>query len=380
MFARCRIVLVALVCACTPAAASGYSDFNQAINAQRRNDHASAIRLIGQALAASDLPAHLRAAAFLVRGDSELGLRQWDKAAASFGACLALKPDWIEALLHRDVAYAQLEQYGLAVADLDRVIAQRPRYSLSYVARGGVHELQGRYDDAVSDYTRLIGLEPEAAYGYLLRAHAQRLKGDFGQALNDYNRTIAIAPGQPTPYMSRGQLYQDQGEYGMALSDFQKAHTINPDLQGPRFLIGIAQWELGRFDEAAAQFNLLARAADPDPYSVLWFKISNARAKTPALDIPISLTVTADDDKWPAPLLEMFKGQTTPEAARKAAQNGTAKERRMHACEADFYAGQWRLTRSEPALARALLESAVKECPLDAIERAAARAELGRRS
>jgi lipoprotein NlpI len=75
---------------------------------------------------------------------------------------------------------------------------------------------------------------------------------------------------------------------------------------------------------------------------------------------------------WPYPLIELFLGKQSPEAAMAAA--GKPEER----CEAQFYIGEWQLLQGRRAAAARTLEAAAGTCPKDFLEYEGAQADLKR--
>jgi lipoprotein NlpI len=83
-----------------------------------------------------------------------------------------------------------------------------------------------------------------------------------------------------------------------------------------------------------------------------------------------------DMTEWPAPIVRMFLGELTSAAVLAAADDPDPLTRRGLLCEANFYSGELALVRGDVATARRLLETAARDCPLDYVEAAAAKAEL----
>ena len=105
---------------------------------------------------------------------------------------------------------------------------------------------------------------------------------------------------------------------------------------------------------------------------MLWLYIARARANEDGAAELSALAVKLKTKEWPYPMTELFLSKQSPEATLQAA--GTPDNR----CEAQFYIGEWRVTRGEREAAVDLLKAAAESCPKTFIEYEGAVAELKR--
>ena len=77
-----------------------------------------------------------------------------------------------------------------------------------------------------------------------------------------------------------------------------------------------------------------------------------------------------------APLIRLFLGQITPQAALAAAADANANTKKGQTCEANFYSGEFALQQGAKDQATRLFRLAASGCPTGFIEFAAATAEL----
>ena len=87
-------------------------------------------------------------------------------------------------------------------------------------------------------------------------------------------------------------------------------------------------------------------------------------------------TAKVDMSKWPGPVIKLFLGELTGEAALAAADHADAKTKREQVCEVNFYAGEIAFLGGAKPEATRLFKLAAQECPSTWIEREAAHAEL----
>ena len=81
-------------------------------------------------------------------------------------------------------------------------------------------------------------------------------------------------------------------------------------------------------------------------------------------------------NKWPAPVLRLFLGQSTTAEMLQAADAPNARTKQNQMCEANFYSGVWELGHGTKEGAARLFRLAADGCPRNFDERFAATSEL----
>jgi len=76
------------------------------------------------------------------------------------------------------------------------------------------------------------------------------------------------------------------------------------------------------------------------------------------------------------PVIKLFLGELTTEAALAAAEHADAKIKRSQICEVNFYSGEIAFLAGAKPEAMHLFKLAAQECPSTWIEREAANTEL----
>jgi lipoprotein NlpI len=112
----------------------------------------------------------------------------------------------------------------------------------------------------------------------------------------------------------------------------------------------------------------------PHAYAALWLNIVNTRSNLPSQLAEAIRHI--DMTKWPAPVIRLFLGQTTPEAVSAAADDPNAKTKQGKVCEANFYTAELALQRRAKDEATRLFRLAATDWRKGFTERAAAHAEL----
>lgn len=141
-------------------------------------------------------------------------------------------------------------------------------------------------------------------------------------------------------YFARGRFYLAAGAAEKALADFNQANANAPDI------VQLALWA----DIAGRRNN----------------QPSHLAQTSSKLDMTV----------WPAPLVKLFMDQTTPDAVLAAADHPDAIAKKGHICEANFYTGEFALTKRQKEDATRLFRQVASECPHGFDEWDAARAEL----
>ena len=188
------------------------------------------------------------------------------------------------------------------------------------------------------DLTRMVRLEakdPDARHG-----RGAKEQSDLYQTIVYYNDAIRRDPRDDDAYFHRGLAKLYAGAVPAALADFSQASRLDPDYAYYALWIDIIDKRrnaAGSLAQAAARFNMT---------------------------------------KWPAPVVRLFLGETTPDAVLAAAADPDPVTRRGQLCEANFYAGQFALQRGATQDAARLFRLAAADCPHEFIEGPAANAEL----
>jgi lipoprotein NlpI len=377
-----RFVLAGLLiaaCAAPAALASPYSDFNAAIAAHNRGDWEATIKLDDAALASPDLLPSFRVPAYIDRADAHAGKQDWAGAEADYAAVLALEPDNIDARLHHAAVLHQQKKYDAAIADYVQLIHHRPKLVQAYEGRAFLYDDAGKLDAAIEDYSVVLGFEPKVAGFYVLRGSAWRRKGAFDKAIADQDHAIELDATIDRAWFERSEAYEDKGDYESAAADAAQDLRLKPDDIDARMSFGRAQWSAGDFPNAAVTFGQVVGVRPAIAYSAIWRALALAHDGKPYEQQFATDAGALDKAKWPAPLVQLYLGQSTPTAALAAASAAPDADRgNEQVCEANFYGGEWQLVHGQGDAARPMLMAAHNQCPHEFIERDAAAAELAR--
>lgn len=361
--------------ALTPAQGSPYSDFNAGVAANNWKHCDIAIARMTSALSMPGLLDNLKVPALIVRAQCRARDKNYEGAAADLDAALALKPDDYDAHMYRGSVRMVLKESAVAEQDFDALIRIRPDLATGRILLARYYLAEKRFDAAIEQYTVMVG--DDDVFGYVLRAKAYFMHGDLDRALADANYLVGIGPKQPLAHLTREVIYEARGDFSHALSDINEAMDDGADGPEQERQKGVVLWKMGRFSDAGDSFRRAIKGDPKSGYNLMWLNLSRLDDDEPDRELA-ARAAAVDPSAWPGPLLAVYTGQSTPDAALKAAAAGDADDLDRNACEADFYIGAWDVHHDAKDAGRALLEQAVKDCPADYVEGYAASVELKR--
>jgi lipoprotein NlpI len=215
------------------------------------------------------------------------------------------------------------------------LLAASPAVALDFRGLGASGDA-GRF----SAHARMARLDldnPGIRHGHDSRDQA---KNNLHQLIVYYNAAIKKDPKDDDAYFHRGIAKFFAGAVGPARGDIVQANKLDPKY----------------------------------PYYPLWIDIIDKRASAPS-ELPQAMS-QVDMTKWPAPVIQMFLGQSTPAAVLAAANDPDPKTKLGQICEANFYSGELALQQGNKGEAARLFNIAAKSCPSEFVEGPAAKDEL----
>jgi serine/threonine protein kinase/TolB-like protein/Tfp pilus assembly protein PilF len=179
-----------------------------------------------------------------------------DRAFAYWEQTFRLDPSGEEADTHR-VGEDQ------ALINIDKAIALDPDFAEPYRARafivsGGLNGRLNR-EETLREARKWIGryleLKPDGLDGLTFLGNLQMAERDFAAAEKTYQRVREIDPQYPWTYTVLGELATRRGRLEEA-ADYFKQATLNDRARPSHWFYGINLLALGRFDEAAREFDI----------------------------------------------------------------------------------------------------------------------------
>jgi Flp pilus assembly protein TadD len=197
--------------------------------------------------------------AWLDRGLCHEHLGQDAEAAACYGTCIALAPEFAPVSFKRGLAYLRLRKFGAAAADFDRVIRRQPGLLEARVNRALARMALGEDRAALADLDHALDRGAPYTRIYFIRATARDRLGDAAGAARDRQEGLRRRPADEQSWLARGAA-RVAGDPEGALADFEAALVLNPrSLDGLRNKAHVLSERLGRTGEAVAVLDRLVR-------------------------------------------------------------------------------------------------------------------------
>lgn len=193
--------------------------------------------------------------------------------------------------------------------------------------------------------------------------------GDRAAALRTLDHALVRKPGDPWLAIAQAQVY-------MQIADFQRALTLldgvlsgtatEADRRAALFVRGHADFDLGRYAEAADDFNaslegrktLKARLSP-----LLWRYAAQVRAKRDARGALSKDLGKEDLSEWPGPIAKFLIGKLPAGELEVAAESDEVAKRSNGKCPSAFFIGMDALRRGDRQRAREQLQLAQARCP-----------------
>jgi lipoprotein NlpI len=199
------------------------------------------------------------------------------------------------------------------------------------------------------------------------------LANDDG-AIGGYIERVKLAPKEPDIRPNRDGREQAKGELYQIIAYYDAAIRRDPKDDDAYFHRGLASFYAGNHSQALADLGQASKLDPHYPYYALWIDIIDQRTNV-ASRLPQTIA-NLDMTKWPAPVIRLFLGETTPAAVLAAADDPDANTKRGQVCEANFYSGQLALQQGAKDEAARLFRLAAADCPRPFAEGPAASSEL----
>lgn len=101
-------------------------------------------------------------------------------------------------------------------------------------------------------------------------AKAAQSQGDRASAIRDYEELIRIAPDVAPAYNNVGMLYLDERQYPKAAELLKKGLSLDPKMTSAAALLGIAFFEMGRYQDSREALQVALQANPHDDNAELF--------------------------------------------------------------------------------------------------------------
>jgi len=117
---------------------------------------------------------------------------------------------------------------------------------------------EGKYDEAIEKFEDARKWNPNDVDIYNNIAIAYRFKGDLSEAVEFMKKAVDLDPANDVRYQTLGIIYAKIGiekkDFVISLLNFDKVLHLNPKNKEIYFAMGLAQQNLGEYDEAIKSY------------------------------------------------------------------------------------------------------------------------------
>jgi tetratricopeptide (TPR) repeat protein len=191
-------------------------------------------------------------------------LGSYPRAIEEFQKALELDPRLDETEVLLALSYFDTGQLQRAIPLLEKAY-QRKKDDPDVAAHLGLAYLREQQADkalvVLSHWAEIQPDSPEALY----------YKGKAAQyvASNTFARLTKVAPDSYRTFQLEAEMLRQRGLAPAAINEYKKAIAQKPDAAGLHYALGTLYREVGRLDEALAEFNQELRITD-DPLTYYW--------------------------------------------------------------------------------------------------------------
>ena len=228
-----------------------------------------------------------------------------------------------------------------------------------YSTRGRAYTARSEFQSAISDLDVALRLNPASAIAYNYRGAAHHAQGRYRLALEDYERAIELFPHYAEAFRNRGTSHYFRGDAEHAAADYSRAIALNSADPEPVALRGLARYERGLFAKAAQDFARLESMRFPYKYLAMWLYLAWEQAHGDARALLSEAESQLATSEWPRPLIAVYLGNGTPQAALAAARAAPTATRAARLSEAHFYLGELALLQGDRQRAAVLFRDTV---------------------
>jgi tetratricopeptide (TPR) repeat protein len=220
----------------------------------------------------------------LARDDARLALERFDRT-------LALRPDYLSALVGRGEALLSLDRQGDAIAAFESALVVNPGLTdlrrrveiLRFQAlEGNLAEARaaaraGRHDDAIRLFQSAISASPDSPFLYRELAMVEAQRGDREAALEHYRRAVTLDPSDAASLTAIAGLLESGGELEAALEAFDQALAVQPDEELSQRRAAVAERiELARLPAEYQAIESAARVTRADLAALIGVRLGGA--------------------------------------------------------------------------------------------------------
>jgi tetratricopeptide (TPR) repeat protein/2-polyprenyl-3-methyl-5-hydroxy-6-metoxy-1,4-benzoquinol methylase len=147
-------------------------------------------------------------------------------------------------------AWRALKRSDNVATHLERAIALRGDHALAHLNLGNIRKEQGRPADAIACYERALKCGPHLAIAHFNLANVLSEQGRPDAAIANYRQALAIDPNHAGTHNNFGTMLFNEGKVDDAIIHFERALALDPNLAGTYELLCSAYLRMGNVASA----------------------------------------------------------------------------------------------------------------------------------
>ncbi len=190
------------------------------------------------------------AADFFLRGNLLVQNKEFEKAVKMYNEALEKKPDFVDALNNKGMAYLKLNNAEEALIAFEKALSIEPNYTPALFNRSEALFLSKDYKQCISDLEEVKKTYKDTFYVYTSLGNAFVKLNQQNLAFENYNKAIALNPKSEESYINRGVLNFEKNNLEAAIKDYKKAIELNPNNANALNNLGLALIKIKDYNNA----------------------------------------------------------------------------------------------------------------------------------
>lgn len=187
------------------------------------------IEACNRMLADAGIPANVRAAVHIKRGEAYIMKRDYERALPEYEQGIKLNPGNWEGYNGRGVLFGKMGQYDRAFKDYDKATQLNPTHPWPWINRCEGNIRLDRIAEATLQCNRLLELD-KSAMSFNLHGVLDIKLGKMDLAIADFDEAIRQNPKNANALYGRGLAKQKKGDQPGGVADSAAATAIKPDI------------------------------------------------------------------------------------------------------------------------------------------------------
>ena len=220
----------------------------------------------------------------LEKGDEQKALELYQAVwSVPFSLDDTLSPELMyDVLTNMGLAFSRRDELQRAAQSWRAAIALKPEHVEVYHNLGSIYVKMGQVDEAFAIWDQALALEPNRAHTHYNMGNALYGKGDLEGAITAWSRTVELDRDYQKAYYNLGNAYFKLKKFDRALSAYKRAAERDSDNGNIFFNIAQVYIERGDVEEAIRHLRqaIEYKVNDPEAYyqlGGLYHKLGKAR-------------------------------------------------------------------------------------------------------